>query len=233
MSGTPMRNKLSVTTACGSLARTLRGVAALLLAAAAASSGAQTSIVAQLPITTRAEILARAKTFADHKWTCGATNLHASCYGPYRSDWTSGQVITGVPYNWGGFDSPEAFDRKLAKGVAAGSHSRNGVLSCTAGIDCSGFVSYCWGIALTSHLFGTTTLREIAGKPKSNWFTDLKPGDALNKSGSHVVLFTGYNPDGTINICEASGSAARVICHRTTWSRFKGYIPLQYKGLDD
>ncbi len=193
----------------------------------------QAATVARLPITTRAEILARAKTFAGHTWTCGQGNLNASCYKSYKSDWKPGQVITGVPYNWGGFDSPEAFDRKLTKSYAAGAHSRYGVLSCTAGIDCSGFVSYCWGIPLTSHLYGTVNIRDIAGKPKSNWYTDLKPGDALNKPGSHVVLFTGYNSDGTFNICEASGSAARVVCHRTTWSRFKGYIPLQYKGLDD
>jgi hypothetical protein len=204
-----------------------------LLVSMACVSQAQTGTIARLPTTTRAEIVARAKTFATHTWTCGAANLHATCSKNYKSDWKPGQVITGIPYNWGGFDNPDAFDKKLKKGLGAGAHERNGVLSCTAGIDCSGFVSYCWGIPLTSHLYGTTNLREIGGKPKYNWFTDMKPGDALNHPGSHVVLFTGYNANGTINICEASGSAARVICHQTTWSRFKGYIPLQYKGLDE
>jgi hypothetical protein len=205
----------------------------ILLIGVTPSSWTQTATIARLPTTTRAEIIERAKTFATHKWKCGDANLHASCYRNYTSDWKSGQIITGIPYNWGGFDSPESFDRKLAKGAAAGAHSRFGVLSCTAGIDCSGFVSYCWGIPLTGHIYGTTNLRDIGGKLKSNWYTDLKPGDALNKAGSHVVLFTGYNPDGTINVCEASGSAARVVCHKTTWSRFKGYIALQYKGLDE
>jgi len=208
-------------------------VLTFVLLAPAVVAQTQTALIARLPVTTRPEILARAKTFANHTWTCGPNNLSASCFKAYKSDWKAGQVVTGVPYNWGGFDSPEGFDRKLTKSYAAGAHSRYGVLSCSAGIDCSGFVSYCWGIPLTSHLYGTTNIREIAGKLKSNWYTDLKPGDALNKPGSHVVLFTGYNPDGTFNICEASGSAARVVCHRTTWSRFKGYIPLQYKGLDD
>jgi hypothetical protein len=130
-------------------------------------------------------------------------------------------------------DSPEVFDKKLAQGLAAGGHSQLGVLSCTAGIDCSGFVTYCWGLPAGSHAYSTSTLRIIAAKPKYNWFTDMKPGDAMNKAGSHVVLFTGYNPDGSINICEASGSAARVVCHQSTWSRFKGYTPLEYKGIDD
>ena len=230
MSGTPTKRVLrpALRFPCRGL-----GVAGSLALMITQPSLSQTGTIARLPISTRAEIVARAKTFAEHSWKCSAENLHASCSKTYVSDWKPGQVVEGVPYNWGGFDDPVAFDKKIAKGAAAGAHSRNGVLSCTAGIDCSGFVSYCWGIPLTSHQYGTSNLRAIAGKPKYNWFTDMKPGDALNKPGSHVVLFIGYNPDRTINVCEASGSAARVICHRTTWSRFKGYIPLQYKGLDE
>ena len=187
----------------------------------------------RLPLKTRAEIIACAKTFVEHKWTCERTNLNASCSRRYKSDWNAGQQVQGIPYRWGGADSPEMFDKKLAQGLAAGSHSRYGVLSCATGIDCSGFVSFCWGRSRSGHEFGTTNLRTIGGKPKDNWFTDLKPGDALVKPGSHVVLFAGYNPDGTINIYEASGGAARVIFHRTTWSRFKGYIPLRYKNIDE
>ena len=194
---------------------------------------AQTGLVARLPLTTRAEIVARAQKLANHTWVCAASNLRASCSKRYVSDWKPGQRVTGLPYRWGGMDSPEEFDRKLADGLAAGSHSRYGVLNCAAGVDCSGFVSLCWGLSGSGHAYGTSTLRQIAGKLKSNWFTDLKPGDALNKPGTHVVLFTGYNPDGTINVCEASGGQARVVCRKSTWSRFKGYVSLQYKGIDE
>jgi hypothetical protein len=197
----------------------------------AALDVAQTGIIARLPETSRAEMIGTAQTFAGHSWTCQERNTHASCSKNYVSDWKPGQHVTGVPYNWGGADSPEIFDQKLSKGLAAGAHSRNGILSCSAGIDCSGFVSFCWG--LHSHAYSTRTLRQIAGKPKYNWFTDMKPGDALVKPGSHVILFDSYNPDGTLNIFEASGSAARVIYHRTTWSRFRGYYPLQYKAVAD
>jgi len=192
---------------------------------------AQTGVVSRLPLTSRADMIATAKTFAAYTWTCGAPNLQASCAKNYRSDWKAGQRITGLPYCWGGADSPEVFQQKLGKGLAAGAHSRNGVLSCAAGIDCSGFVCFCWG--LPRHPYGTSTLRTIAGKPKYNWFTDMKAGDALCKPGSHVVLFTGYNTDGTIDICEASGSAARVVCHKIRWSYVKGYIPLVYKAIDE
>lgn len=192
---------------------------------------AQPEVIARLPHTTRAEILARARKVANHTWTCGASNLRASCSSRYQSDWKAGQRVTGVPYCWGGTDGPEDFEKKLSKGLAAGAHSRYGVLKCTAGIDCSGYILLTWG--LSGHAYSTSNLRIIAGKPKYNWFTDMKPGDVLNKPGSHVVLFTGYYPDGGIGVCEASGSQSRVVCHKTTWSRFKGYIPLQYKGIDD
>ena len=195
---------------------------------------AQTGVIARLPRATRDEIVARAHKLAGHTWVCGSNNIHASCSSRYQSDWTPGQRVTGIPYRWGGIDGPEQFDQKLAKGLAAGSHSRYGVLSCAAGIDCSGFVTLCWGFTPQSgHAYSTSNLRQIAGKPKYNWFTDMKKGDVLNKAGSHVVLFIGYNSDGTINVCEASGSKSRVVCSRTTWSRLKGYIPLQYKGVDD
>jgi hypothetical protein len=176
-------------------------------------------------------MIATAREFAEHNWTSRAANLKASCVKNYDTDWQPNQNIVGLPYKWGGADSPAEFDQKLARGLAAGAHSRHGVANCAAGIDCSGFVGYCWG--LRSRRYSTSTMREIAGKPRYNWFSDMKPGDALNKPGSHIVLFAGYNPDGTINVFEASGSAARVIYHRTTWSRFKGYLPLQYKMIAD
>ena len=208
-------------------------ICAVLLVFASSILRAQTDAVTRIPATTRADVVSRAKELAQHRWTCATSNAQAKCSARYRSDWKPGQVVTGLPYGWGKADSPAMFDRKLTQGFAAGGHSQLGVLSCTAGIDCSGFVAYCWGFPAGNHAYTTSSLRIIAGKPKYNWFSDMKPGDALNKPGSHVVLFMGYNQDGTINVCEASGSAARVVCHATTWSRYKGYIPLEYKGIDE
>jgi hypothetical protein len=33
------------------------------------------------------------------------------------------------------------------------------------------------------------------------------------------------------NVCECLGSPARVTCHKSTWSGFQGYVPLQHEGL--
>jgi hypothetical protein len=60
----------------------------------------------------------------------------------------------------------------------------------------------------------------------------MKPGDALNKPGDHIVLFAGYRADGNPIVYEASGSAGRVIRNDwSTWSRFKNYYPLLYKSV--
>lgn len=204
------------------------------LLAPASPASAQENRAEKLPLRTRAQMIATAKMFSEHKWTCARANLNASCdQKGYHSRWTTGEQVQGIPYRWGGADSPETFDRKLAEGLGAGSHSLDGVLSCTTGVDCSGFVAQCWGLDAAGHDYSTENLRLVAGKPKDNWFTDLRPGDALVKPGEHVVLFAGYNKDGTINIYEASGSASRVIYHAVPWSHVKGYIPLRYKNVDE
>src|SRR5215467_9704081 len=103
------------------------------------------SAISTLPVRSRDEIIATAKLFAEYTWICKAANVTASCLAHYESDWKPDQRITGVPYDWGGVDSIEEFEAKLKKGFAAGSHSRDGISDCTAGIDCSGFVAFCWG----------------------------------------------------------------------------------------
>ena len=128
-------------------------------------------------------------------------------------------------------DGTQEFDKKLAEGQAAGSHSWHGSTTCTAGTDCSGLVSFVWG---QKKKYATSTIHEIADQPPYNWFTDMKPGDALNKPGAHIVLFAGYREDGNPIVYEAVGSANKVILNDwSTWSRYTDYVPLQYKKVVD
>lgn len=208
----------------------MRGLSLFLLIFCWAVTGAQTNS-SNLPVLARDQMMATARRLAEHTWVCREVNRRAPCVrsAPYSSDWEANQTVTGIAYDWGGMDGPEAFDRKLAQGLAAGSHSRHGITACTAGIDCSGFISLCWGQRPT-HDYSTRTIRAIAGRPRYNWYTDMKPGDALNKPGSHIVLFAGYREDGNPVVYEAAGSAGRVIRNDwSTWSRFQGYYPLQYR----
>jgi hypothetical protein len=188
------------------------------------------SAASPVPPVTRTETMSSAKALAEHHWLCREVNRHAPCVQNYRVPWKSGDSVTGVAYNWGGMDDAVAFDRKLSSGRGAGAHKRDGVTTCTAGLDCSGFVSLCW---MQHRKYGTATISEIADPFTGNIFLDLLPGDALNKPGSHIVLFAGYNSDGTINVYEASGSQSRVVLTKSEWVRFKDYIPIRYKQIRD
>lgn len=184
-----------------------------------------------LPPITRQEMITRAKKLAGHRWVCRNANRVAACVtqSPYACDWKADEQVIGLPYDWGGMDDIDRFNRKLLAGQAAGSHKRHGITVCTAGIDCSGFVSYCWGQPLT-HQYSTSTIRTIGAKPRYNVFTDMKPGDALVKPGVHIVLFAGYRADGNPDVYEASGSKGKVVFNNwSSWSAYKGFYPLQYK----
>ena len=184
----------------------------------------------------RAEVMQTAATLSQFTWKCGDANLRAPCVrsAAYVSDWQSNEQVTGLPYNWGGFDSPQEFERKLHKGLGAGSHKRHGIATCTAGIDCSGFVAYCWGRRQGGHNFSTATMDGLSTRSARNLYNGLKPGDALNKPGSHIVLFAGYRPDGGPIVYEASGAAGRVIRNdRLSWSRLNGYHAVQSNTLTD
>jgi hypothetical protein len=181
---------------------------------------------------TRAEMIALAKAMAGHGWTCKAKNLKAACATKYKSRFKESQAVIGVAYDWGGMDDIASFAKKLENGQAAGSHKDEGVSPCTTGVDCSGLLSLCWR---QPGKFGTSNIGKIADAlPNIDKLKDLKPGDALNRPGSHIVMFAGYRPDGGPLIYEASGQASRVVFNdKDTWTRFDKYAVIRYKGTVD
>ena len=90
-----------------------------------------------------------------------------------------------------------------------------------AGVDCSGFVSRAWGLG--SHN-GTSKLASTAASCPSLF--DLKPGDILNRPGSHVRLFVGFEPGPEVRlrtlesavscggVCERVYTPAQLISYR-------------------
>jgi hypothetical protein len=173
----------------------------------------------------RDDVLADAARYAEHTWEMRAANQKGACQGAYQSDHALGQQ-SGVPYAWGGWMDLAEFDRRIAEGQGAGSHSSDGILSCVAGVDCSGFVSQVWRLKQRQ---STSTLN---GVTKPITLDELRPGDALNKAGKHVVLFAGTTPEGKPIIYEASGSASRVRLATPSWSYLNGYQPIRYPGLE-
>ncbi len=174
----------------------------------------------------RAAALDNAAAYAIHSWSMGSVNMTASCSSDYESTYSPGTYI-GLPYDWGGYMDIAEFDAQIADGYGAGSHSWHGSLSCTAGLDCSGFVSMVWetGHYSTSTFYGCTD--EIG-------WNDLKRADAVNDAGSHMVLFAYENDAGDPVFYEAAGSAERTrINSGSGWSYFDGYVPIRFEDIDD
>ena len=172
-------------------------------------------------------IMTHAKAYSNHTWVCTSSNKTAWCKSSYSSDYGPG-TYKGVAYDWGGFDSLTQYDDKLAQGYGAGSHSWHGVLSCTTGVDCSGYVSRCWELPTK---YGTATIQQVSHKISKN---DLLPGDAWNKPSSHIVLWAGTASDGGPLFYEASGSASKVRYNTAaSWGYLSSYTPIRFNDYDE
>jgi hypothetical protein len=174
----------------------------------------------------RDDVMADAARFTQHGWEMKAANQKGTCTGSYKSDHAIGAQV-GLPYAWGGWMTLDEFDKRIAAGSGAGSHSKDGILSCVAGVDCSGFVSQVWKLKQRQ---STSTMSTVT---KTIKLEDLRPGDALNKAGEHIVLFAGLQADGRPIIYEASGGASRVRMATPSWSYLSGYQPVRYTGIEE
>lgn len=185
---------------------------------------------------TRQEVLRIARSYAEATWQCAEANAN--------SQWNTlkpGATYQGVAYNWGGWDTIDAYQAKIKSGAIAGT-TKEIVHQAFAGVDCSGFVSRCWG--LTRRRYSTYDMHKISNEIA---WSDLKPGDIMNKPHSHVRLFEkldAADPD-LVWVYESTGDRAgrygakvdppRVI-HRTVKKSVMmklGYIPRRYIHIVD
>jgi len=182
---------------------------------------------------TRDQIISNAEAYRSHTWTVGASNYAArTCtngcpVGP--SHWVIGTQITGVAYQWGGYDAVSDFDTKLSQGYLAGDVSGTSCVgNCATGVDCSGFVSRAWG---TSR-YTTDTLPQISTLIASS---ALQKGDILNDIKSHVVLFSYFDGSGNPVYYESAYGAPSKVWLNTTggWGYVSGYAPYRYNNIDN
>ena len=81
----------------------------------------------------------------------------------------------------------------MQRGVKAGNVcTKNEPRNDVAGVDCSALVSASWGLSVH---YTTAAIPAIAKPVGDPW--ELRPGDALNKPGSHVMLEIGWVIDET------------------------------------
>jgi hypothetical protein len=181
---------------------------------------------------TLAEMKKTADAYRDRTWTLVDENhrnpcdgaivpsIAMSCVRPTRFVWPSREAkmpypnpMKGVPYDWGGADSIDEFDTKLARGYAAGNIGdtfwADGATRVTAGVDCSGFLSRVW--KLGQHV-PTANLDTVTTPVADVNF--MREGDAFLHSGIHVMLYRGQVMiDGgsvAIRVTEASSRCGAV-----------------------
>ena len=213
------------------------------------------SKVGALSSLTRVEALSIADSFVKHCWTPTQANvLHGpdahgirvetpdvtfNMPGKAPGYWSPGEVAVGIPYCWGGMDTPESFDRGIAEGKFAGDVCTDtkrkllddGVSAQTCGVDCSGFVSRCWKLTWSC---STRELPFICDELRS--FDDLKPGDAVNFENAHVMLVAGFiGGDHKTLAVYQTGSPNSWKCEKQwvtlDWLKKAGYKPWRYRGI--
>ena len=205
----------------------------------------------------RSEVLATARTYTALVWQGDARHaLHGTAPDGLRIDtpdalspaqqlpgfWWKQGANTGMPYKWGGFDTPQEFLNRLATEpvVFAGDYAsaakvRGGddaVSRYAAGIDCSGLVSRCWGLPRP---YSTRELPQICTPLPS--LDDLKPGDVILRPGEHVQLFVRWEDaeHTRYRAIEAAGDPEwrcfEIIYKRDTLTTTRGFTPWRYKGI--
>lgn len=223
----------------------------LLFAAANAFGGdAPTSV-------TRAETLKIARRYLLHEWTGNDRNaFHGRDADGVRVDtadiafspkggrpgwWRTDRKNVGMPYSWGGFDTPESFDAGLRAGKLAGDiytlEKRRrldaAVSKHTVGIDCSGLISRCWKLPRS---YSTRELAALC-EPLAD-FSQMKPGDIFNLHNAHVLLFAGWEDAGKTRLSayEAGSPPTWKVLLNTMSLKFltdKGYTAWRYHGMKE
>jgi hypothetical protein len=193
---------------------------------------------------TREQVIRTAHQFAEVAWrvtpAAYGVDPDISCSGfagrVRRPQFMIGkpqQVVKGVPYCWGCMGSLPQIAARINSGVKAGNVcTRQDPRRDAAGVDCSAFVSAAWG--LSTH-FSTLAIPSITAPVGNPW--DMLPGDAINKPGSHVMLFLGFTPDRKVEVIEASpGACGGKVCRNVypmASLLARGYSARRYKGLLD
>lgn len=153
----------------------------------------------------------------------------------------------------GRLNSPATYVARMTRNDLAGdvctcrdSSHDDCIVAPAAGVDCSGFVSRAWGLTEKE---GTSSLPNIS-TVISNWqnkVSQVKPGDALNRSGSHVRLALDATSDPEVKVVVIELTTART-CKRRNGTQavcegvcecmrpisdFNGYRLLRFSGIKD
>lgn len=210
-------------------------------AGGAGSPGNSFTAIAAVRPSNRQQTIETAFAFEGVQWLLTPQNYggdpDTSCTGfsrirrPWYLQGKVGQQVRGVPYCWGCHGSLSSFQAAIHRGVKAGNVcTKNDPRNDVAGVDCSAFVSAAWGLSVH---YTTAAIPAIARPVNDPW--ELRPGDALNKPGSHVMLFLRFTPDRKAEVMESStGGCNGRVCRNVyplASLLARGYQPVRFKGL--
>jgi len=199
------------------------------------------AIAAAVRPLSRQQTIETAFAFEGLQWKLTPANYGAdpdiACTGfnrvrrPWYLQGKVNQEVRGVPYCWGCHGSLANFRQRVEAGTKAGNVcTHDSPRIDVAGVDCSAFVSAAWGLSVH---YTTAAIPAIAKTVENPW--DLKPGDALNKPGSHVMLFLRFTPDRKAEVMEAStgGCNGRVCRNVYPLASLlqRGFIPVRFRAL--
>jgi hypothetical protein len=142
-----------------------------------------------------------------------------------------GQQVHGVPYCWGCHGSLGIIGERLAEGALAGNVcTHDDPRTDVTGVDCSAFVSAAWGL---SQHFTTAAIPSITDPISDPW--SMRPGDALNKAGSHIILFLRFTSDRKVEVMEAAPVACNGRVCRNVYPLSslleRGFSPVRFRSL--
>jgi hypothetical protein len=206
-----------------------------------------------LGTTSRSRILERARAALDARWQLTPANFSRPevpnrCEPtafiwrrPARLDLLVDQEVLAWPYRWGGYlPTLDRFRSHLQGGRLAGDdctcRNANCVHSAATGADCSGFVSYAWQ---TGTYYTTASLPKAEISTQIPW-TELAPGDILNKARSHVRLVEAVSSGSSGRVVTVIESAANEscggVCRRSYLQvelQQQGYLPFRRNSLSN
>jgi hypothetical protein len=197
---------------------------------------------------TDTQVILNANSYLEHSWIAVSDNIwdNESCGGKIVNtpSWVNVGNHSSLPYCWGGNSTLEEFDYFLTLGRSAGDNNTNvgygAEPNCSVGVDCSGFVSRCYG--LSTH-YSTSMLNSNSLFGHHNSYNDLIDGDFINKPGAHTRMVTQVNNNGTITVIE-SGSGIGNVGGAGLWNVFEwtydvstligdGYYPQYYTNMSN
>ena len=148
-------------------------------------------------------IVKRARQLTEIEWTPLEDITQWGYYGVFKAETTYTGVPYGQPVNCNGYIgygiSIEGFASAVLDNTTklyTSYSSYNKIAPCYS-TDCSGYVSYSWGLTKRKTTYSLTDVAQLVGDQS---LYSLQVGDCLDKTSSHVVLISSLTYDASGNI---------------------------------